>query len=322
MSEAYIGDVIRQKREALGLTQADLADGICSVVSISRIESGIQSPKLPLLRAILGRLDLPENRYFLWAFNAEQHTEFLLKRMDALVAQYEKNSTDENRIRKEVSQIVEELKADTIHFDVFTQQRIVCAQLTLGKEGRPYTPLEKREKLFSVIRMTCPKFDVHNIAKGRYSTFEIRILNQLGITYLLEPNKSEAASFFQQLYTYVKKNFQEIPIAKSYLCPIISNYVRSLMLEEQYAQAICLAEEGRRLCLENSYYFPLVEFLDELAEANCFLRKPDRGREFFLHAYAFAVITEDKVAEQAISDDMKRHLGITPSLQLVSHEAD
>ena len=54
----------------------------------------------------------------------------------------------------------------------------------------------------------------------------------------------------------------------------------------------------------------------------CFLRKPDRGREFFLHAYAFAVITEDKVAEQAISDDMKRHLGITPSLQLVSHEAD
>jgi len=316
MSEAYIGDVIRQKREALGLTQADLADGICSVVSISRIESGIQSPKLPLLRAILGRLDLPENRYFLWAFNAEQHTEFLLKRMDALVAQYEKNSTDENRIRKEVSQIVEKLKADTAHFDVFTRQRIACARLVLGEEGRPYTPLEEREKLFDVIRMTCPKFDVHNIAKGRYSTFEIRVLNQLGITYLLEPNKTEAASFFQQLYTYVKKNFHEIPVPKSYLCPVISNYVRALMLEEQYAQAVCFAEEGRRLCLENSYYFPLVEFLSELAEAYCFLGKPERGREFFLQAYAFAVITEDRVTEKAVSDDMERDLGITPDLLL------
>lgn len=316
MSEAYIGDVIRQKREALGLTQADLADGICSVVSISRIESGIQSPKLPLLRAILGRLDLPENRYFLWAFNAEQHTEFLLKRMDALVAQYEKNSTDENRIRKEVSQIVEELEADTVHFDVFTQQRIACARLILGEEGRPYTPLEEREKLFNVIRMTCPKFDMHDIAKGRYSTFEIKMLNHFGITYLLEPNRTEAAPFFQKLYTYVKKNFQEIPIAKSYLCPVISNYVRALMLEEQYAQAICFAEEGRRLCLENSYYFPLAEFLDELAEANCFLGELDRSREFFLQAYAFAVITEDRVTEKAISADMERDLGATPNLPL------
>lgn len=35
MGEAFIGDIIRRKREELGLTQADLADGICSVVTIS-----------------------------------------------------------------------------------------------------------------------------------------------------------------------------------------------------------------------------------------------------------------------------------------------
>ena len=38
------GALIRQRREELGYTQEELADGICSVPTLSRIENGERLP--------------------------------------------------------------------------------------------------------------------------------------------------------------------------------------------------------------------------------------------------------------------------------------
>ena len=38
------GYIIRNRREELGYTQEDLADGICSVPTLSRIENGERMP--------------------------------------------------------------------------------------------------------------------------------------------------------------------------------------------------------------------------------------------------------------------------------------
>ena len=39
-----LGDIIRDLRKSKKITQEELADGICSSVSISRIENGTQMP--------------------------------------------------------------------------------------------------------------------------------------------------------------------------------------------------------------------------------------------------------------------------------------
>lgn len=302
MGEAFIGDIIRRKRESLRLTQADLADGICSVVSISRIEGGLQSPKLPLLRAILGRLDLPESRYIVWAFSEEQYMESMLRRLEVLVAQYEKKELGERiKIREEATQIIDELERNAGQFDVFTKQRIACAKLTLYKEL--LSPQESRKRLLKIIQMSCPKFEEFDITRSRYSTDEIKMLNHFGITYLMEGKTSNASSFFKQLYTYVKNNFRNIPASKSYFCSIIANYVRALISEEVYEEAVVIAKEGQRICLDNSYYFPLVEILDRLAEAYFALGEKRKSEQCFFQAYCFAVITEDAQAAMAIEDD-------------------
>ena len=44
MQEMLLGAYIRQNREAQGLTQKQLCEGICGPVTISRIENGQQTP--------------------------------------------------------------------------------------------------------------------------------------------------------------------------------------------------------------------------------------------------------------------------------------
>lgn len=50
------GFMIKQRREELGYTQEDLADGICSVPTLSRIENGDRMPTREHFEMLIQRL--------------------------------------------------------------------------------------------------------------------------------------------------------------------------------------------------------------------------------------------------------------------------
>ena len=50
------GALIRQRREELGYTQEELADGICSVPTLSRIENGERLPTKEHSEMLFSRL--------------------------------------------------------------------------------------------------------------------------------------------------------------------------------------------------------------------------------------------------------------------------
>ena len=56
MEKNTLGETIYHLRKKSGLTQEALADGICSPVSISRIENGKQMPSGKVLEQLLARL--------------------------------------------------------------------------------------------------------------------------------------------------------------------------------------------------------------------------------------------------------------------------
>ena len=56
MSLYLFGPLIKQRREELGYTQEDLADGICSVPTLSRIENGERLPNKRHSEMLLQRL--------------------------------------------------------------------------------------------------------------------------------------------------------------------------------------------------------------------------------------------------------------------------
>lgn len=53
MQELPIGEVIRNRRKELRLTQEMVCSGICEPMTLSRIENGKQSPSYNRVKAIL-----------------------------------------------------------------------------------------------------------------------------------------------------------------------------------------------------------------------------------------------------------------------------
>ena len=56
MAIFQFGPIIKSKREELGYTQEELADGICSVPTLSRIENGDRMPTREHFEMLLQRL--------------------------------------------------------------------------------------------------------------------------------------------------------------------------------------------------------------------------------------------------------------------------
>ena len=57
--EAYcIGDVIRRRREMLGMTKKELCDGICSEKTIGRLEANKTKPQIEIVRLLFEKLNL------------------------------------------------------------------------------------------------------------------------------------------------------------------------------------------------------------------------------------------------------------------------
>ena len=71
MEKYKIGDTIRFLRKQMNLTQEQLAENICSPVTISRIESGAQFPSESILKLILNKLGQDINNIDLTNFSKD-----------------------------------------------------------------------------------------------------------------------------------------------------------------------------------------------------------------------------------------------------------
>lgn len=76
MRNNSLGDMIRSLRKEAGLSQEELADGICSPVSVSRIENGAQMPSGTVLEAILARLGTSTYQICDVYYKSEKQLEF------------------------------------------------------------------------------------------------------------------------------------------------------------------------------------------------------------------------------------------------------
>ena len=60
-------DIIREARRKAGLTQEQLADGICSLQALSRIETGVSGVSPATFQALMERAGAPCHRFPVFA---------------------------------------------------------------------------------------------------------------------------------------------------------------------------------------------------------------------------------------------------------------
>lgn len=170
-----LGRKIRTLRRSSRLTQEDLAKGICSPVSISRIENGHQMPSRNVLTALLSRLGISMYQMCNEYYKSERHRAFAEDVCEAqrllLMGDYDGSQRMVDAIRADYSmspqrqQVLCSLDASLELFRSVTAQQVDAARMATGRGGDVAqtsghaTVSQVLDSLGQALHLTCPNVD-------------------------------------------------------------------------------------------------------------------------------------------------------------------
>lgn len=300
MKVILLGEYIKEQRTKLGLTQEQVCAGLCEPVTLSRLENGKQTPGRNRVNAILQRLGLPEDRYFVLLSQNELEIEALKK--EAIACSTLKKPTDGLEVLQKLEQLVDPQ-------DNLEKQFILRSKVLLGDLCGRYSNVEKIALLQEAIRLTVPDFDLTEINKHLYSIDELKIINQLGNAYCRAGDNKKAADIFYQLLKYLRKHFQETVISSGMLPMVLYNYSRVLTLSGRYAEAIETTMEGKDACLKYGHYQYLPGCIAVCAECLHFQGDDKKSLRLYRQAYYLFDAIQDERNKKIMHKEILQYFG-------------
>lgn len=296
MKEFFIGEVLKKRRIELGLTQEQVCEGIFSEPStLSRIENGVHPPTYRKLLVLLQRLGLPGYRYYALV----DKNELEISELQAQITYCNIRVHTVEGLSK-----IDKLESLTAKDDFLSRQFILRSKVALGKivngQTIPYSFDERIEMLFSAIHLTCPQFDINNINHGLYCIDEIKVINQIALTYSNIGKRKISLNIYSQLFTYIQAHLWELHQAMPIIILVAYNYSRDLCFEERIEEATKIAHIGIKASIESSRLTYLGGLLFNLAYCLHKSGKNTDSENCFYRSYsAYSLMNDPKNARLA-----------------------
>lgn len=238
-----LGDTIRSMRKRAKMTQEELADGICSAVSISRIENGVQMPSGTVLDAILAKLGT--NTYQLCSIyyktDCQLTFEQKMKEVKELIqtGQHEKAKAMLNALK------------NTIGDDNHNRQcyLLMAAAIRIDEKTEP---AETVEMIREAISLTRSSFDETNFREFLLTVQEANLLNELMAALFLDKQSLRAIRVGEELLYSLKKSQSDLVEYRIMLVNAALLLAQILKEERRYEEALAYCEEAEELSIESS----------------------------------------------------------------------
>ena len=258
-----LGDIIRDLRKSKKITQEELADGICSSVSISRIENGTQMPSGSTLEKILAKLGASTYQICNIYYKNERQQKFEELAQDATDAL---NRGDLDYAKSVLEKLHEYDLNDASSKQMVSFINGVIMYLE-KKDGA-------RELLEEALSFTKPDFDFANFHNLLLSLTEANIIGVIAAAYVENGDVMKAVIISKELLAALKNQKSEVKgygvsrvdvamnlatcLLKAGSCGeafdviseterwAISNYELTLMPELEYVKATVLHQCGRK----------------------------------------------------------------------------
>ncbi len=289
MAVFQLGPVIKNRREELGLTQEDLADGICSVPTLSRIENGERMPTKNHFDMLLQRLGY-----------SEMYVDFYTNRQDFHIHELKSKIRrayfvgDYTLARKCFSEF-ECITGERTQID---QQFLMLYKVLLDPEQ--YTNAEKIAQFEAALRLTCPGYNYSRIPHI-LSYEEIILLNNIAINYYLTENQDRAITILMSLKLFYDSHIISAEEALRTQPMVLYNLSKCLGQAGRYDECIDICNSGIQLAKATAKCLYLCRTLYNRGWALLNRAQPgdrEAAQHSIWQAYQFAcVIGYDKEAE-------------------------
>ncbi len=232
MAVFQLGPVIRSRREELGLSQEDLADGICSVPTLSRIENGERMPTKNHFEMLMQRLGYSTTALDWYTEKRDfQIHELKFQIRQAYVA----------RNLSLAGALLEQMEALLAAPTNTDQQFVRLYQILLGKEELPND--QRLQRLEDALLLTCPKYKTSHIPKV-LTYEEIILLNNIAICYSKAGRSEQAISILRSAKDYYDRHVVISEEALRTQSMILYNLSKLLGTTGQYNECIAVCDLG------------------------------------------------------------------------------
>lgn len=223
----HLGNVIQELRQRESMTQEDLADNVCSVSSVSKIERGIQMPSGQVANALLSKFGMTGN--FFAGFGTAEELE-LSENWDLLLRKAYSTQKYENEFERQIYSYIKAIdrRRDDIKEEDMLKELIECLSISVSLDD---VYIKDRKKLFTYV--------------------ELHIINSIAVCLYKLGRALEAVPVMGFLYEYMRNQYVDDQV-KKHLFPVIANNAAVIMFVTGHKnQALFFCKEGVLACVSN-----------------------------------------------------------------------
>lgn len=287
MSIRNAGKTIKEARLKAGMTQEQLSEGICTVLSLSRIENGSSGVSPVTFQALMAHAGAPCEVYPIFASRTDFDCFYSLKR-----ARYFLNSWQLQECYDELAAIESKSFADN---KLYYQEWLYLYGSLLIRSG-----CHEHSDIYAIfleaIHTTRPEIDFADFRQLFLSTTEIELLIAIAQEFLYLNDSdtcyiicSQIASYLASAeLDYLKKDFLEAEYAISY-----SKY---LLYIKDYEKVLSIADVYRHKMVQDSEDAPLLELTFLTALGYYYTGKKDAAYTYFKNTFYSAHAIESYYA--------------------------
>lgn len=275
-----LGDVVGELRSRVHMTQEELADGICSVSSISRIERGNQMPSGHITEEIFARLGMDAN--FFVGFGSAYELEYLQNWEYLLYWAHNQNGR-ENQVTKQLLEYV----------------------LAVEIQGNKGSDNQVMGMLLEALSLSLSLEEIYRENSRQLYTYqELHIMSSLAVEYYRLDNLEIAIRILSKLYKYMKNQYVDSRI-KMHLYPVVLNNLSIMKLKDRkYTEALGYCREGIAVSLQMGQMKPLPYLYGSMCSICDSAGKKQAADKAYYRMQQMIEIMEDNLSRPLLIDKL------------------
>ncbi len=300
------GQLIRDFRLRENISQEEFCDGICSVPTLSRIETCKQNPSKKVLEALLSRAGINVGIFNVAVSEQELQREKLEYKIVDMIA---KNNGD---FLNELNQYWDE----KIEIDNLDKQFYILSK-AIYKSKHGYSHEEVILDLLSALKITYPNFNFNDLPQTKFFTAtELTILNNIAIHCHLNRNKDYSIKLFHFIMTYYEEHEIDADTFSKKYPTALFNFINCKDMSYHDKGTITLCDKGIDCCKKYNRLNLLPFFLYHKGYGFCNLGNTELGKVYIEQSLAIHEALGNTEKAAWLADCVNRHFNLDLSVKL------
>lgn len=250
MSVRNAGAAIREARQKAGLSQEKLSDGICSVLSLSRIENGAAGVSPSTFQALMAHAGAPCEAFPIFANRADFDCFYTLKRARFYLDCWQ---------LKEAYEELDKIENQNFAGNKYYYQEWLLLHCKLQFRSGLGNHAEIYDTLLETLRISRPSIDISDFRGLLLSLNEIELFTAIAQETLYLNKLEICLEICTQISTYLENSQINFLEKDRLLAESAIVYSKYLIATSEYDTALKVAEKYRHKMVENSDDAPLHE---------------------------------------------------------------